>query len=358
MATPQQTPQPAGPQTSATAIALAHAPLATAAFLRALVPPSPPPAGQRRLWRWGSIAVLVAASWLCVALDRWAGFPGAAFAWLVPFTWLGVITVFSVLHPLPPRRADWLRGFGCLTVLATLLGVFVLWLLGAIVRTYVVGASGSHSWGLWMFGTLVVLIVGALVARATHAAPHTPKADQATRLRAAAELVEALADDAVAGKPTSGFIDVGGHEQPSKLVRSGTSASGWKVSLYRDEWLRLRLILRDGNRLRISLVDRVKARAGRWKKGRSGKSKWKEGRSQWLSTLELQLVVNPTAYRVKAASSKAEAAQASARPGAGQVLTLAQPSPSKSFDPADVLRAVAALYGRLERLEPRGQARS
>ncbi len=358
MATPKQTPQPAGPTVSATAIALAHTPLAAAALLRALVPPPAPPQGQRRLLRFGLIALLLGAGWLCVALDRRAGFPGGAFTWLVPFAWLGVVTVFGVLHPRPERRADWLRGFGCLTVLAAAFGLFVLWVLGALVRPYIRSTTDARSWGLWLFGTLVALALGALVARVTHAAPHTPKADQATRLKAAADLVEALADDAVSGKPASGFVDVGGHEQPSKLVRSGTSATGWKISLYRDEWLRLRLILRDGNRLRISLVDRVKARAGRWKKGRSGKSKWKQGRSDWLSTLELQLVVNPEAYRVKAASSSADAARAGARPGGGQVLTLAQPCPSKSFDPADTLRALATLYGRLERIEPAGKARS
>lgn len=351
-------PATAPAKTSPTAIALAHTPLATAAFLRALVPPEGPPQGRRRLLRWGSIALLVAASWVCVALERGAGFPGGAFTWLVPFAWLGVVSVFGVLHPRPARRADWLRGFGCMTVLATACGLFVLWVLGALVRPYVRGTTDSRSWGLWLFGTLVVLALGALVARVTHAAPHTPKADQATRLKAAADLVEALADDAVSGKPASGFIDVGGYEQSSKLVRSGTSATGWKISLYRDEWLRLRLILRDGNRLRISLVDRVKARAGRWKKGRSGKSKWKEGRSQWLSTLELQLVVSPALYRVKAGSSGTDAARAGARPGGDQVLTLAQPCPSKSFDPTDVLRAVATLYGRLERLEPAGKTRS
>ncbi len=287
--------------------------------------------------RFGVVALLLLGGALCLALERSAGYPGGAFAWLVPFTWLGALVVLDVTHPRALRRADWLRSFGCLTVLVGVTLLFLLALLTAIALRYTRGQS--RSWAAWIVGTLLVVALSALLGRARRASPAAPQSDQRARLQAAAELIEALADDA-AQKPASGYVDLTGHEQPSKLLRSGTSPSGWKISLYRDEWLRLRLVLRDGNRLRVALVDRVKVRAGRFKRGRSGKSKWKSGRSDWLSTLELQLVVNPAVYALEADAT-------TARPG---VLTHAQPCAARAFDPTEALRAVAALYGRLERL--------
>lgn len=341
----------AAPALSASAVPLADAPAVAAARVRALLPPPPRPGPSRRVQRWGLIGLLLAAGLATVMIDGRAGFPGGAFAWLVPFTWLGVIVVLSATHAHPPRRADWLRGFGCMTVLASVFALFLLALLSAVVSPYLSGRSDSRSGALWVVGTLLTLVVGGLLARATHASGHAPP-DRQPRLKGAADLIEALADDVAPGKPAAGFIDVGGHEQPSKLVRSGKSATGWEVSLYRDEWLRLRLPLRDGNRLRVSLVDRVKQRAGRWKRGRSGKSKWKTGRADWLSTLELQLVVNPAVYRVKPAEG-GDAVQLTQRPGGGPMLSLAKPVAARAFDPEDVLRSVAALYGRLERLGSR-----
>lgn len=344
-------PQPAAAaQASLTAVTLAYPPAVAAARVRRLVPPPAKPGPSRRVQRWGLIAVLLAAGATACQIDARAGFPVGAFAWLVPFTWLGVVAALSATHKNPPRRADWLRGFGCGTVLAAVGAAVALWILWAVVTPYVKGAPPSREGSTFVIGTLLVLAVGGLLAKATHAGTEQ-RADRLARLNGAADLLEALADDAAPGKPVSGFVDVGGHEQPAKLVRSGTSATGWKVSLYRDEWLRLRFALRDGNRLRLSLVDRVKARAGRWKKGRSGKQKWKDGRSDWLSTLELQLVVNPAVYRVKPAGD-GDAVQVGQRAGGGAVLTLAQSVASASFDPGAVLRAVAALYRRLERLGP------
>lgn len=341
-----QPARPAGPDASA--LTFAHPPDVIAALLRAMVPPPPPPAPRRKLTRFLLVAAVLGAGAGALALDNALDFPRAAFSWLVPFTWLGVIAALDATHPRPPAPPGWPRGAGCLMALAAA-GVIAVCLL--LVPPF---ARGEHSWGLWVFGSLVTIGLGFAVARLRRSG-NARKSDEVARLRAAADLIEALADDAVAGKPASGWIDSSGPEQPGKRLREGKAASGVKVSLYRDEWLRLRLALRDGNRLRLSAVDRVKVRAGRFKRGRSGKQKWKAGRSDWLSTVELQLVVNPAAYQVKSAApagAPRAALKAGAAPGAPPTLTLVHSTSPKAFDPARVLGVVAGLYARLERRAP------
>lgn len=348
---------PAGPGEKA--VTFSHPAPVIAAMLRAMIPPPPPPQRNRRVSRWLPIVFVLAAGAVALAIDADLGFPRGAFAWLVPFSWLGVVVVMNATHPRPRRLAGWLkqRALGCVIAIAAGAAVVAfLVLYGAIVKPYADGDPDGRSWGLWVFGSLVTLVIGWIYGRLTHAQADA-RGDQAARLRAAVDVAEALADDAVPGKPASGWIDVSGHEQASKLVREGTTATGWKVSLYRDEWLRLRLALRDGNRVRVSAVDRVKVRAGKWKRTSRGKQKWKSGRSDWISTLELQLVVNPEAYRVKAEAPPAggpSPAVRQAAAGAPAALTLVHPITPTSFDAAQALGAVAGLYGRLERLAPAG----
>jgi hypothetical protein len=330
-------------------VTFAHPPAVIAVLLRAMVPPAPPRVPRRKLVRWTLVALALAAGAGALALDDRLDFPRGAFAWLVPFSWLGVIAVLNATHPRPPALAAWLRRVGCLIGLALALLVGGLFVYFALVQPF---ADGGGSWGLWIFGSLVTIGIGLVVARQLHSS-HERKSDEVARLRAAADVVEALCDDAASGKPASGWIDLSGPEQPAKRLREGTVASGVKVSLYRDEWLRLRLVLRDGNRLRLSAVDRVKVRAGRFKRGSSGKQKWKEGRSDWLSTVELQLVVNPAAYRVRdeaPAGAPRATLKAGAARGAPPTLTLVHSTSPKAFDAAQVLGAVAGLYARLERI--------
>jgi hypothetical protein len=348
---PSATPAaPAGPGEHA--VTFAHPPAVIAALLRAMVPPPAPPAGRRRLVRWTLVTLVLAAGGAALALDDRLDFPRGAFAWLVPFAWLGVIAVLNATHPRPPALAGWLRSVGCLIGLGLALVVAAFLAYVVLVQPFTGGGREGRSWGLFIFGSLVTIVLGLIIARVLHAGGDL-KSDVVARLRAAADVAEALSDDAASGKPASGWIDVSGHEQPAKRLREGTAASGVKVTLYRDEWLRLRLALRDGNRLRLSAVDRVKVRAGRWKRGTSGKQKWKSGRSDWLSTVELQLVVNPAAYRVKdgaPAGAPRPSVKAGTAPGAGPALSLVHSTSPKAFDPAEVLRVVAGLYARLERV--------
>ena len=82
-------------------------------------------------------------------------------------------------------------------------------------------------------------------------------------------------------------------------MRSGKSPSGRPIIRYRDEWLRLKTRLYDGNALRLSLTDRVKARQGFWKRSRiSGKNKWRGGSSQSMYELQFSVSVSPDSYQI------------------------------------------------------------
>ena len=70
------------------------------------------------------------------------------------------------------------------------------------------------------------------------------------------------------------------------------------IAFYRDEWLRMKMSLYDGNVLRMTAIERAKARLGRWKTGRiSGKRKWKPGGTVWARReLRVALTVNRDVY--------------------------------------------------------------
>ena len=111
---------------------------------------------------------------------------------------------------------------------------------------------------------------------------------------------ETLKDDLAPGRTLIGWLDLTGAQQSGKVVQQRTSPSGMPVAFYRDEWLRLKMPLYDGNVLRLSAVERAKAKLGQWKRGRvSGKRKWKAGGTVWdRNELRVAVAVNPEAYEV------------------------------------------------------------
>jgi len=112
-------------------------------------------------------------------------------------------------------------------------------------------------------------------------------------------IFETLKDDLAPKRTLLGWLDLTGTEQEGKVVRESTSASGMPTAFYRDEWLRMKMPLYDGNMLRVSAVERVKAKLGRWKRGSSGKTKWKPGGTVWgRNELRVAVAVNPQAYQV------------------------------------------------------------
>jgi hypothetical protein len=119
------------------------------------------------------------------------------------------------------------------------------------------------------------------------------------RFDAVHTIFETLKDDLAPKRTLLGWLDLSGAQQPGKVVRETASGSGMPIKYYRDEWLRMKMLLYDGNLLRVSAVERVKARLGRWKRSMSGKSKWKPGGApQARNELRIAVALNQKAYQV------------------------------------------------------------
>ena len=109
---------------------------------------------------------------------------------------------------------------------------------------------------------------------------------------------ETIQDDLSPKRTLIGWLDLTGPQQPSKVVRQNTSSSGMPINYYRDEWLKMKMMLYDGNVMRVSALERVKARMGRWKRGSSGKRKWKSGTAASRNELRMALTVNHDTYEI------------------------------------------------------------
>jgi hypothetical protein len=144
------------------------------------------------------------------------------------------------------------------------------------------------------------LLAGAAVVGLVRLWRNRPTGEEfGPRFDAARSIFETLKDDVAAKRTFLGWLDLTGTEQESKIVQKRTSTSGMPVAFYRDEWLRMKMPLYDGNVMRVSAVGRVKAKLGRWKRGSSGKTKWKPGGTVWnRNELRVAVAVNSEAYQV------------------------------------------------------------
>lgn len=113
------------------------------------------------------------------------------------------------------------------------------------------------------------------------------------------DLLYTIRDDIPGQKTILGQLDLTGARQESKRYRQKKSPSGRPVSYYRDEWLRLKGKLYDGNVLRLSLIEKEKVREGYYKRGRiSGKRKWKAGSSSARHQAVIGISANPDFFVV------------------------------------------------------------
>ncbi|MGE0455783.1 MAG: hypothetical protein AB7O37_18870 [Vicinamibacteria bacterium] len=307
-------------------------------------PPSP--------WRRRAAELLaLAGGAVALFLDARAGGPhsplapvaGVALACLV---WAGC-------HPrdaATPAR-HWLARLLLTIPLAALALAFVV-----LVEPMVEARSGARD--IWRYPLLAVIaLIGAGLLNAWRNARAQAVRPADTRPLAVAEVLEALADDVGTGRPISGWLDLRGFALPEKLLRKAKTPTGWEVSFFRDEWLRLVLPLRDGGRLRLSAVDRVKDRAGRFKRGRSGKNKWKAGRTESQHLFDVRLAFDAARYRLRAPEAGATKAGSVVVTGIaaadGQLCAQIQ-SPQPAPAAADLLAALAFVH---RHLEPAGGAR-
>jgi hypothetical protein len=269
---------------SAAPVALDHAPEVAALLLaeQAAAPP-PPPASPARGPRWRVVGGLLGTALAFYGVDLAFSFYPAVFSATIPALWLGALLALGA------GRKPGASGLGCATAALAATGFFFL---GGL--EFAMGL-GPGSVGIWRVGLVTALIV-ALGAWRDGAEKPEPPPDLGPRITPWVEVLRALAADVAPGRHVTGGLDLRGAQIPEKLARSGKAPSGAEVSIYHDEWLRLRLPLRDGSQLRIAAIDRVKARGEYWKQG-SRRRKLKPGRSERLGTVEVQLVVPPALYR-------------------------------------------------------------
>ncbi|MGQ9683817.1 MAG: hypothetical protein ACUVX9_14875 [Anaerolineae bacterium] len=168
------------------------------------------------------------------------------------------------------------------------------------------------------------------------------------RFEVARQVFATIKDDLAPGRTLVGWLDLTG-PQPGKIAREGTSATGYDLVYYRDEWLRLKLSLYDGNMLRLSCLDRIKSKLGRWKRSIRGKHKWKAGKSTSRQQVQVTLTLNPQAYELRpvgvAAGSKFEV---QLLPGNGRVELLA--TTNAPVEAADILWLLRVAYAQLKPL--------
>lgn len=196
---------------------------------------------------------------------------------------------------------------------------------------------------LWAGAILGLIMIG----RRGKMPPFGPKFDLVRTV------FDTVRDDVSPKRTLVGWLDLTGPEQESKKTREKTSASGQPIHYYRDEWLRLKTSLYDGNVLRVSVIDRVKARQGFWKRGRSGKRKYRSGSSQSEVQLEFSISVDTSRYSVvpfdqqvtTIPNSRFVIQQADAREGR---VTLSAAASSAQFDAWDILNALRYGYDHVQ----------
>lgn len=314
-------------------------PLEAAALLaeQAAAPP-PPPVSPARGPRRRIVGGLLLCALAFYGVDLAFSFYPAVFSAAIPFLWLAALLVANTGRR--PTRS----GAGCLLALLVPLGFLFL---GGL--ELVMGLGPGHVGG-WRLGFASAVILAFLLYGDMMEAPDPPP-DFAARIRPWVEVLRALADDVEPRRKVTGVLDLRG-PLPEKVARSGRLPSGAEVSIYRDEWLRLRLPLRDGSQLRIAAIDRIKQRGEYWKQG-ARRRKLKPGRSERLGTLEVQWLVPPTLYRARPAPPDAAAVGGLAA-GAAVVdqnrATIAARLDAEAPAAGDVVALVARAFAAFERL--------
>ena len=192
-------------------------------------------------------------------------------------------------------------------------------------------------------------IAGLLYIRRQGKAP-----EFGSRFDLARTIFETIKDDVAPDKAVVGWLDLTGAEYESKATRQKTSQSGQPIIYYRDEWLRLKARLFDGNVLRVSIVEQVKARQGYWKRGRiSGKNKWRAGSKQQQHELELSISLNPETYEAQPIPAQTQIPETpfvleEATAGDGRVALSA--TATGSFDAWDILHTMRFGYNQLRKV--------
>jgi hypothetical protein len=179
-----------------------------------------------------------------------------------------------------------------------------------------------------MFWTGVgVLIIYSLVRGIRGATTRLPR-DQ---FDVARQIIHTLRDDVGRSGRVTGWLDLTGPRQKSKLLRTGRTSSGYAKHYYSDPWFSAKIQLVDGNLLRLTLLERTKVKKGYVADRRH--------------QLKAKLVVNSQMYDIGPGQPL---------PGLtldGSIFQL-QGNKSNPFTAQEVLSSLKAMYGYLQPRRP------
>jgi hypothetical protein len=247
-------------------------------------------ARKRQMW---IVPLLLVAGLPFVYLDGWVGYNYLTFSLVAFALWIAAIVTCTLLMrdrsmefktDLDTRPS---RPGGCFTTvfLIVFFGFWAVTMGGAAAIFLAMLSPALLITAIVLIAALVSIIL--LKRRQPTGKEFGPKFDLARTV------FETIKDDLAPKRTLIGWLDLTG-PQASKVIRSHTSGSSMPVNYYRDEWLKMKLVLYDGNVMRVSALERIKARLGRWKR----KGRWKPGSSVSRNELRVALTVNREAYQV------------------------------------------------------------
>jgi hypothetical protein len=220
-------------------------------------------------------------------------------------------------------RGSWKRG--CLVALGLLVVGLPCFFLDVIMEYNCLTFSlvGGILW-------IAAFIVGLRLLITGRAKVESPQ------FSAARTIIETLKDDVGKKGRLTGWLDLTGARQKSKISRRGRTSSGKPKIYYQDPWLQAKTRLVDGNLLRLTLLEKLKVKKG-----------YVAAREQHLKA---KLVVNQDLYRIRAFSQ--QEVQANLPPARldaqGGIIKLAYATTGKKLDPWDALNSLKFLYSHLE----------
>lgn len=239
----------------------------------------------------GGVFALLLLGFIGFLFDFEAGFESFVFGYFGLVCWLSAL----VLRRSVEKRRDHLLAGGArarkwlvipayvqLSV-ATVLAVVALFLdepLLLLISTFVITFALATL--VWERASRAKLALGS---------PFDSRFDEARQVFAA------LKDDLPRRYPLLGWLDLTGLSEP-KLQRRDWSAGGAPLVFYRDEWLRLKLKLWDGNVMRVSAIESIRKKEGFWKRG-TRRSKWKQGATSARHQLKISVVVDNRTHIIR-----------------------------------------------------------
>jgi hypothetical protein len=157
------------------------------------------------------------------------------------------------------------------------------------------------------------------------------------KFEAASAIIFNLRDDVAKNGRITGWLDLTGPRQRSKIARTARSASGRTKTYYHDPWLQFKARLADGNVLRLAVIEQQKVKRGVV--------------AERSMRLKGKIVFNPQTYQMRPFTPSEKAGElppgtmVNLDHGVLEVVTALSPTRPDAWQ---VLNTLKAVYARLE----------